>query len=314
MANYLVTGGCGFIGSYLVENLLKDGHSVRVLDDLSTGNRSRIPNNCDLIVGSVCDKDVVRTSMWNIDACFHLAAVPSIHPPVRSLESIHSVNLTGSVNIFDAARKNSTPVVYATSSSVYGDNADMPLSEDSMERPITVYGANKLGTELYARVATLEHGVPTAGVRLFNVYGDRQGFDSPHSGVISQFKDSIRNLKPLTIYGDGQQVRDFVHIDDVIVFLRVALEKIGRVPSVYNVCTGKTVSIKKLAKIMMAISGVQLPIENGPQRKADVRVSVGDPRYAAQILGVTAKQPLIRGLRALLECEVVGTDPPLMSA
>lgn len=301
MANYLVTGGCGFIGSHLVESLVQDGHNVRVLDDLSSGQVGNVPKSVDLVVGSVADKYTVRSCMWNVDACFHLAAISSVQESNEHWLPTHEVNMTGSLNVFDAAKVNRTPVIYASSAAVYGDNAEMPLTENSTVSPMTAYGADKLGTELHARVATLEHGVPTAGMRFFNVYGERNTTSSAYAGVISTFTERLLNNKPLTIYGDGKQMRDFIYVKDVVLFLRAALDRMKRSPSIYNVCTGRPIAIESLAKMVMTINSHPMPIEYVPARRGDIRVSVGDPRYATASLGVAAKQPLVRGLRSLIE-------------
>lgn len=301
MANYLVTGGCGFIGSHLVESLLKDGHRVRILDDLSTGKRENVPDQCEIVVGDVADSESVRACMYDMDGCFHLAAIASVEESNQNWVRTHQVNLTGTINVFDAARKNRTPVVYASSAAVYGDNADMPLKESSTVRPLTAYGADKLGSELHARVASLVHGVPTAGMRFFNVYGPRQDPASPYSGVISIFVGRILREQVLTVFGDGQQTRDFIYVGDVVRFLRTAMDNISRIPAVFNVCTGESVTVNQLAKTVMSITALRVPVAHQPARKGDIRVSVGDPGYAKQMLGVTAEQPLTRGLQMLFE-------------
>ena len=302
MANYLVTGGCGFIGSHLVESLLNDGHRVRILDDLSTGKLENIPRHrCEVVMGDVSNSKVVQTCMHDMDACFHLAAVASVQESNENWVRTHKVNLTGTINVFDAARKNKTPVVYASSAAVYGDNADMPLKETSAVNPLVAYGADKLGSELHARVASLVHSVPTAGMRFFNVYGPRQDPASPYSGVISIFVDRILSEQALTIYGDGEQTRDFIYVGDVVQFLRAAMMKISRTPAVFNVCTGESVTVNQLAKTIMSIATLRVPIAHQATRKGDIRVSVGDPGYAKQMLEVSAEQPLAQGLKVLIE-------------
>jgi len=301
MANYLVTGGCGFIGSHLVLSLLGDGHRVRILDNLSTGNRNNVPVQCEIVVGDVADSDRVNDCMRGMDGCFHLAAIASVQESNENWVKTHQVNLTGSINVFDAARKNNTPVVYASSAAVYGDNADMPLKESSALRPLTAYGADKLGSELHARVASLVHGVPTTGMRFFNVYGPRQNPSSPYSGVISIFLDRIFRKDMFSIFGDGEQTRDFIFVEDVADFLRAAMSNVSRNPTVFNVCTGRSVSVNQLAKTVMSLTGVQVKVKHLMLRTGDIRVSIGDPSYASRALGVNAKQPLIQGLRHYIE-------------
>lgn len=177
MARYLVTGGCGFIGSHLVDALVAAGHDVRILDDLSTGKRANVPGIDDIVIGDVSDANVVANAMAGMDGCFHLAAIASVQRLNEEWGLTHRVNLTGAVNVFDAARNANpagpVPVVYASSAAVYGDNPAVPLTEDAEKRPLTAYGADKLGCEQHARVAGNVHGVPTTGFRCFNIYGPR---------------------------------------------------------------------------------------------------------------------------------------------
>ncbi|MCF6336780.1 MAG: NAD-dependent epimerase/dehydratase family protein [Gammaproteobacteria bacterium] len=301
MANYLVTGGCGFIGSHLVENLLEDGHQVRILDDFSTGKIDNVPSQCDVITGDVADSERVRLCMRDMDGCFHLAAIASVQQSNEEWIRTHQVNLTGTINVFNAAKEKRTPVVYASSAAVYGDNADIPLKESSVVSPLGAYGADKLGSELHARVASLVHGVPTTGMRFFNVYGPRQNPASSYSGVISIFVDRVTNNQALTIFGDGEQTRDFIYVGDVVRFLRASMKNISCTSSVFNVCTGETVTINQLAKIVMSITASQVPVTYQATRKGDIRVSVGDPEYAQQVLSVAAKYPLARGLKIFID-------------
>ena len=168
MSFYLVTGGCGFIGSHLVRRLLSEGHEVRVLDDLSTGKRANLPPNVELIVGDVANRRLMGRAMADVDGCFHLAAIASVQRSVEAWIATHRTNLTGSICVLDAARLKRTPVVYASSAAVYGDQQLLPISEGVPLKPLTAYGADKLGSELHARVAGAVHGVPTMGCRFFN--------------------------------------------------------------------------------------------------------------------------------------------------
>ncbi len=300
MKGFLVTGGCGFIGSHLVDSLLSDGYQVRVLDDLSTGQRENIANKCELFVGDITDSNLVRSCMKNMDGCFHLADIASVQESNKDWLRAHQVNLTGTINVFDASRKNKTPVVYASSAAVYGDNAEMPLKEGSVTRPLTAYGADKIASELHAQITSLVHGVPTTGMRFFNVYGPRQNSVDVYSGVISLFVERILEQKSLCIYGDGQQARDFIHVNDAVQFLRAAMNNVSRIPTVFNVCTGELVTINQLAKMVKSISGLNVPIEHHASHRGDIRVSVGDPDYAKKMLAVTAVKPLVRGLQQII--------------
>jgi UDP-glucose 4-epimerase len=195
---YLVTGGCGFIGSHLVDALCRAGHSVRILDDLSTGSLAYTPCSVEVIRGDVADLYSVKIAMRDVDGCFHLAAVASVERCNLDWPGTHRTNLAGTVAVFDAARKRSTPVVYASSAAVYGNNPDV-LTEDAVPRPISAYGADKLGCELHGSVAHRVHRVPNCGLRFFNVYGPRQDPNSPYSGVITIFSNRIRTVSRLSL-------------------------------------------------------------------------------------------------------------------
>ena len=315
MALYLVTGGCGFIGSHLVEALYSKGHRVRVLDNLSTGKLSNVPSECEVVIGDVSDAAVVKSCFEGIDHCFHLAAISSVQLSNEDWCGTHIVNQTASLRVFEAARERSIPVVYASSAAVYGDNAETPLKETAVLRPITAYGADKLGTELHARVASLAHTVPTTGLRFFNVFGPRQDPSSPYSGVISIFVDRSLKQEPLCVYGDGNQVRDFVYVKDVVSFLLAAMQKVTVTPSVFNVCGGRPISINQLATTIMGIVGHRFPIEYLPSRQGDIRVSVGDPAYSCRHLNTRVSHSLSNGLMELISSQDMNgstiTIPPV---
>lgn len=301
MSSFLVTGGCGFIGSHLTDQLLERGHKVRILDDLSTGKRSNVSEACEIVVGDVSDEQMVKQSMAGMDGCFHLAAIASVQRSNEEWVRTHQVNLTGSVNVFEAARSQQLPVVYASSAAVYGDNPNMPLVEAADTLPITAYGADKLGSEQHGRVATLAHGVPTVGLRFFNVYGPRQDPASPYSGVISIFMDRIMGDKPLTVFGDGLQTRDFVYVADVVRFLMASMEQASDTPKVFNVCTGKSVTINELADTLIDITGNSVEVSHLEARKGDIRISLGNPEKAATELSIRAENDLRQGLSKLVD-------------
>ncbi|MEA2755953.1 MAG: UDP-glucose 4-epimerase, partial [Aliidongia sp.] len=251
MGHYLVTGGCGFIGSHLVDSLLGDGHDVVVLDDLSSGRRENLDPRALLVVGDVADRAVTADAMAGVDGCFHLAAIASVARSNEDWLGTHRTNLTGAITLFDAARKPvPVPVVYASSAAVYGAADDFYLSEDSPTRPLTAYGADKLGCELHARVASHVHGIATTGLRLFNVYGPRQDPHSPYSGVISIFAERLAAGRPVTIHGDGLQTRDFIYVADVVGHLRAAMDRTRAGAAIYNVCTRHATSVLEIARIL----------------------------------------------------------------
>ncbi len=306
MAHYLVTGGCGFIGSHLADLLLAGGHTVRVLDDLSTGKRENLSPQAELVLGDVADPEKVAQAMAGVDGCFHLAAVASVDRCNRDWLGTHRTNLTGTITIFDCARATAArpaiPVVYASSAAIYGDQPQTPQDERMGPQPLSAYGADKLGCELHARVATHVHGVPAVGMRFFNVYGKRQDPKSPYSGVISIFCDRLRQDLPITVYGDGQQVRDFVYVGDVVRALELAMAAHAKLPagSVFNVCTGRSTSILLLADTIATLWGRKPNIVVAPPRAGDIRVSIGSAERAAAALGFQASTTLPVGLGRML--------------
>jgi UDP-glucose 4-epimerase len=310
---YIITGGAGFIGSHLAETLLDAGHSVRVLDNLSTGRRENIDPRCQFIQGDVTDRATLDAAMQGTDGCFHLAAIASVERANQEWVATHRVNQTGAVMVFDVARaictaKGGLPVVYASSAAVYGDIGAEPAHEQLRPVPNTAYGADKLGCELHARVAHLVHGVPNLGLRFFNVYGPRQDPLSPYSGVISIFARMLADGASLTIHGDGGQTRDFVYVSDVVAHLVAGMAHVERKRGcdVLNVCTGSAISVLDLARAMMAAQGGRSEgtrsggranlITHGPSRAGDIRHSVGDPAAATGLLGVAAGVTLSQGL------------------
>jgi len=307
MAVYAITGGAGFIGSHLVDDLLADGHQVRVLDDLSTGRRSQLDSRSDLIVADVCDTAALARLLDGANAVFHLAAIASV---VRSNEDpvgTNRVNLGGTVAVLEAARRaGGIPVVYASSAAVYG-NQPGPADEALTPAPRSAYGADKLGSEMHAGVAFSVHGVPTFGVRFFNIYGPRQDPRSPYSGVISIFAEWVARRERLVIHGDGRQLRDFVYVDDAVGHLRAGLRLLQDAPraAVVNVCTGSGTSILELAQTIGQIAGKRPEIEFAPAREGDIRTSVGDPGRARALLGISAKTSLRDGLAATLASKLL---------
>jgi UDP-glucose 4-epimerase len=302
MALFAVTGGAGFIGSHLCDALLADGHGVRVLDDLSTGKRDNLDPRCELRVGDVADAGAVRALLDGAAGCFHLAAIASVARGNEDWLGTHRTNLTGTITVFDAARAaGRLPVIYASSAAVYGDLGARPGREDGPCAPSTAYGADKLGSELHARAGFLVHGVPSLGMRFFNVYGPRQDPSSPYSGVISIFARRLAQGLPLTIHGDGQQSRDFVQVSDVVAHLRAGMAHLRATPelSVLNVCTGRSVSIVDLATLLGRHLGREPRIIWGPAREGDIRTSVGDPSRAVALLGLRAQIALAEGIASV---------------
>ncbi len=304
MSLFLITGGAGFIGSHLADALLCAGHDVRVVDNLSTGRRDNLDPRAKLHVGDVADATLLHDAASGVAGIFHLAAIASVARSNEDWLGTHRTNLTGTVCVLDTARaQGRIPVAYASSAAIYGDQGQDPVAEGARPAPCTAYGADKLGGELHARVGTMVHQVPTTGFRFFNVYGPRQDPDSPYSGVISIFAARIVAGRRVTIHGDGCQVRDFVHVADVVAHLLAGMDAMRHEQAhgtarcdVLNVCTGRGTSILTLAETLGSVVGRQPTIEFGPARRGDIRASLGNPQAAIATLGLRAQTTLPDGL------------------
>jgi UDP-glucose 4-epimerase len=261
------------------------------------------------VVGDVADPAQVRAAFAGIEACFHLAALASVQRSNEDWLGTHRVNLGGTIAVLDAARAaGRVPVVYASSAAVYGDPVSVPIGEDAACVPLTAYGADKLGSEQHAHVAGRVHGVPTLGLRFFNVYGARQDPSSPYSGVISLFAARAATGQPLCVHGDGRQTRDFVHVSDVVRHLLAARERVAPDAPVLNVCTGRATSIADLARLVLTVAGSASEVRQGPPRAGDIAHSVGDPTRATARLGVAATMGLADGLRLTLDPARAGSS------
>lgn len=305
MALFLVTGGCGFIGSHLCAALLARGDRVRVLDDLSTGSRANLARGASLIVGKVEDAALMQVAMQGVDGCFHLAAVASVARCTEAWLATHRINLSATIAVLDAARAGpwrpvAVPVVYASSAAIYGMPESCPLDEDAPARPLSAYGADKLGCEQHARVAGMVHGVPSTGLRFFNVYGPRQDPRSPYSGVISIFCERLNRGQPVAVHGDGQQTRDFVFVGDVVTALMAAMPAASIEAPVFNVCTGRPTSLLDLIAGIGRVCGREAQIEHQPPRPGDIRHSVGSAKRAKQALRLGTPVALEDGLAAVI--------------
>jgi UDP-glucose 4-epimerase len=305
MACFLVTGGAGFLGSHLVDALLRQEHLVRVLDDLSSGHRQNLPRQIQFLHGDVTDPTTVEKAFEGIDACFHLAAIASVVRSNREWLRTHEVNLAGTLNIFNQARRlrhrREIPIVYASSAAIYGDCRTVPIAEDTPFAPLSAYGADKSACELHARVAGAVHEIPTVGLRFFNLYGPRQDAQSPYSGVIALFADRLRLGEPVEIFGDGEQVRDFTYVGDAVGALDRALTAASTSAPVFNVCSGKGTAVRALAETMAQLYETDFAAYYRPARSGEVRISIGDPRRAAEQLGFRAATALADGLAITLD-------------
>lgn len=300
MAKILVTGGCGFIGSHLCEALLDRGDDVRVLDDLSTGSLDNLPDGADLLHGDINRRDDLTEALEGMEACIHLAAIASVARCLADWPGTHRTNLSASITLMDEASRRGIPVVYASSAAAYGRGNMLPLEEHAAALPLSCYGADKLGCEQHARAAGLTHGLMSAGLRFFNVYGPGQDPGSPYSGVISIFCERLRQGRPIEIHGDGSQTRDFIFVGDVVAALLAALPLASQTAPVVNVCTGQATSVLHLAEILGELHGVRPVIQRRPSRAGDIEHSVGSPLLARRLLGLDEPRALADGLRTLL--------------
>ncbi len=298
----LVTGGAGFIGSVLVRASLEAGDSVRVLDDFSTGRRENLRTvraDVEILEGTIVDPATVLEAARGCDAVFHLAALASVSQSVEDPVRSHAVNATGTLNVLEAARKIGVRrVVYASSCSVYGDAAKPPIAETAPTRPVSPYALQKLVGELYLQRYHALYGLPGVALRFFNVYGPGQDPRSPYAAVIPRFVSALVKGETPILFGDGEQVRDFVFVRDVAAACRVALEASGSVCGrTFNVGSGAGVSMRSLLASIGRILGCEeVRPEVGPARPGDVRESVADVCAAAEDLGWRGTTPLDRGL------------------
>jgi UDP-glucose 4-epimerase len=302
MARYLVTGGCGFVGRHLCRRLLGAGDEVVVLDNLSNSDINKVVSGCEFIEGDVRDRADVEVAMAGTDGVFHLAAVASVELCNKNWLQSHLTNQTGSVNVFEvAARTKVKRVVYASSAAVYGENEDTPLDETATTAPLTAYGVDKLGSELHASVASRVHGLTTVGIRPFNIFGPGQDPFSPYSGVISIFMSRLQANEPVTVYGDGMQSRDFIHVEDVVTAFAAAMQCPVRGSVVINAASGHSTTISDLLAVMARILNVSPRVLRAEARVGDIRRSLGSTKRMIEILGVRAKVSLEEGLRGLIE-------------
>jgi UDP-glucose 4-epimerase len=297
-ARVLVTGGAGFIGSHTVHSLIRRGYSVTVIDDLGSGLRESVNERANLVVGNIADFGLIRDAIAESDACIHLAAIASVARCNTAWVESHRINQSAFVGLLEAIagrRGGPIPVVYASSAAVYGDAPEFPTREETPVRPLSVYGADKLGCELQARAAGAA-GVPSFGLRLYNVYGTGQHPTSPYSGVISIFVNRALRGEPLTVYGDGTQVRDFIHVDDVARYIIAALARASTEGPVCNIGTGIETSILDLACTLCRALRSTSRLVFDARRQGDILRSVADISLAKKIFQLEPQIPLWNGL------------------
>lgn len=304
MPSYLVTGGAGFIGSHLAEELLKRGHRVRVLDSLITGKRENLAQipDAEFIEGDIADLATCRRAVEGIEFVLHQAAIPSVPRSVKDPLTSNAANIDGSLNLLVAARDAGVSrLVYAGSSSAYGDTPTLPKREDMPTNPLSPYALQKLVAEQYGQMFTVLYGFETVTIRYFNVFGPRQDPGSPYSGVISLFATALLSGRRPVIYGDGEQTRDFTYIANVVDGVLRACEAPRAAGEVINVATGGRISLNELLRVMNRTVGTDLAPVYQEARAGDVRDSQAEITKARELLGYTPTVSLEDGLRRTIE-------------
>lgn len=304
-ATYLVTGGAGFIGSHLVAALLTRGQSVRVVDSLVTGHRHNladVSSEIEFIEGDLADLGVARLAAAGVDCVLHQAAIPSVPRSVADPVTSNRANVDATLNVLLAARDAGVRrVVYAASSSAYGDTETLPKHEAMPTRPLSPYALQKLVGEQYGTLFSDLYGLETVSIRYFNVFGPRQDPSSPYSGVISRFLLALVDGERPTIYGDGEQTRDFTYVDNVVDGVLKASTADGVSGRVLNVATGGRTSLNELWALLQRLTGAAVVPTYADPRPGDVRDSQADISLARSLLGYTPIVGLEEGLRRTLD-------------
>lgn len=300
----LVTGGAGFIGSHIVDRLLKDGHEVVVLDDFSTGHRSNLAENPALSVveGDISNPDTVNHCMQGVDWVFHKAAVASVPKTVNDPVGSSAVNYQGTLHLLEAARNNKVKrFVFASSAALYGDEPTLPKVETMCPVTLSPYAVDKLASEFACGMYTKLYGLETVCLRYFNVYGPRQDPSSPYSGVISIFTDKLKNKETPGIFGDGEQTRDFVFVSDVVeANMKAATTETGA-GQYYNIATGEKITLNQLLKTLCEIYEIDFKVNYSEVRKGDIKESYAVVDKASSILNWNPSVELSHGLKLLCE-------------
>jgi nucleoside-diphosphate-sugar epimerase len=299
MGSYLVTGGAGFIGSHLAEELIRRGERVRVVDSFITGKRENLAHipGVELVEGDLADLAVATRAVAGVDYVLHQAAIPSVPRSVEDPITSNRANIDASLNVLVAARDAGVKrVVYAGSSSAYGDTPTLPKVETMGTAPLSPYALQKLVAEQYCQMFTRLYGLETVTIRYFNVFGPRQDPSSPYSGVISLFIRALVEGRPPTIYGDGEQTRDFTYVANVVDGVLRACTAPDASGEVINVATGGRISLNELFRVLKTLTGATVEPTYGGTRAGDVRDSQADIGKARRLLGYEPSVALDRGL------------------
>ena len=300
----LVTGGAGFIGSHIVEELLRDGASVRVLDNFSSGRRKNLETfrgDLEILEGDLRDAKIIKAATRDVELVFHLAAFISVPQSVVDPETCFAVNVAGTVTLLEAARQAGVrKVVLSSSTAVYGDTDKFPTDEETPLRPFSPYALSKQVGELYARLYTRTFNLPVVALRYFNVYGPRQRPDSDYAAAIPIFVRRLVAEEPIVIYGDGKQSRDFIFVKDVVRANLLAAESMAA-GEVFNICTGRETTLLDLLEELSEVSPHQPKVRFEAPRPGDIYRSAGNPEKAAAALDFRARVSLAEGLAQTVE-------------
>ena len=302
MKRAIVTGGAGFIGSHLTEELVRRGYQVAVLDNLSTGRKENIKellnkNEVQFIRGSITNLPLLKELFQGATYVFHQAAIPSVPKSVKDPLATNEVNITGTLNVLLAAKDSKVKkVIYASSSSVYGDTPTLPKREDMVPCPQSPYAVSKLAGEYYCRVFQEVYGLTTVCLRYFNVYGPRQDPESQYAAVIPRFLSWAYKGKPLVIFDDGEQTRDFTFVADAVAVNILAAE--GSASGVFNTGTGESITINEMARLVIRLTGNKVKIVHQEPREGDIRHSLADIAKA-KAFGYQPGYKLEKGLEEL---------------
>lgn len=294
----LVTGGAGFIGSHITDRL-PETCSVRVFDSLTAGTRNHVPNGVDFIEGDIRNKADVQEAMQDIDVVFHQAAQVSVQKSVQVPPTSHDINVTGTLNILELARRYDVTVVFASSTAIYGEPNSVPISENDPKNPTSPYGLDKLTADHYVRLYHELYDLDTIALRYFNVYGPRQR-GGQYGGVIRIFIDQALSGGPLTVHGDGTQTRDFVHVTD-IVKANIIAATADHFGTSYNIGTGEEVSILEVAELIQELVSEDIDIIHEKERPGDINKSCADITKVETQLNFTPSVVLEEGITDLIE-------------
>lgn len=302
---FLVTGGAGFIGSHIIRRVLKEGGSVRVLDNLSTGKRDRLQDmerSIEFIEDDLTDRSVCDAAARGVEFVLHQAAIPSVHRSIQDPLGTNQTNITGTLNLLESCRKQGVRrLVYAASSSAYGDTEILPKQEDMPANPLSPYALQKLVGERYCTLYNNLYGLETVSLRYFNVFGPSQDPYSEYSAVIPKFATRLQSGQSLVVYGDGEQSRDFTYIDNVVEANMLALRAPRAAGAVINVGCGQRLTLNQLIRFLEEILGTRAEVDYQQPRRGDVRHSLADISLAQDLLGYQPKVVVKEGLRRTVD-------------